>query len=147
MVKVTLKTDPNPQFRAGEIKGRAVGVVGGRLRVPAEPDPDSIEGLCLECATEIGKHQRSSDAVGDCGTGDIRPAAGSQRITELQLIGLRCDGWYVEDHVCAGFLDGRNLVGRRIERDRQLEHGADVVRPADLGRSIKTAIAALHQAG
>src|ERR1039457_856793 len=112
-----------------------------------------IEPLRLVGSGEVGQGQNTADAVGHRYSSNIDPVRGLHRTAELQLIGLACDGDYLENDVRARLLDSSNLIDwirRRAEGSSQFEHRAASAeaaigaRPAVIGRAVEIAVAALH---
>ena len=108
-----------------------------------------VEALRWQWFREVDQHQRATDA-GD-GAAGIDPVGEAHGIAILQLIRLTGHGWDRERHNRAieniEELNFRNLIRRRAEGNGKLKDRAVVVRPAENGRPVETAIATLHQPG
>lgn len=106
-----------------------------------------VEPLRGQWLRDISQHQRAANACNH--PARIEPVGRVHRVAVLQLLCLpghrrNRDGNNRAIEIIEE-LDSRNLIGRRVQGNRQLEHGALLVMPADHGRPIEIAVAALHQ--
>ena len=87
--------------------------------------------------SEVGHRQQRPDAC--CGAALVDPVGRAHRTAKLQLIGLACDGDYIENDIGICDLDSSNLIdwiGRRVEGDRDSEDSAAIVNASGLGRPV-----------